>query len=68
VVRFTVEGTHQGALLGIPSTGRRLLVSGISIYRLAEGRIAENWEEGDRLGLLQQLGVIPATAPSATRA
>ena len=67
MVRFTVEGTHQGALLGIPSTGRRLLVSGISIYRLA-GKMAENWEEGDRLGLLQQLGVIPARAPTATRA
>jgi predicted ester cyclase len=67
VVRFTVEGTHHGALLGIPPTGKRLRACGISIYRLAEGRIAENWEEGDRLGLLQQLGAIPAQAPSGDK-
>jgi len=60
VVRFTAEGTHQGNLLGVPPTGKRLRVTGISIYRLVEGKVMEHWEEGDRLGLLQQLGVIPA--------
>jgi steroid delta-isomerase-like uncharacterized protein len=65
VVRFTAEGTHQGRLLGVPATGKRVRVSGISIYRLAEGRLVEHWEEGDRLGLLQQLGVIPTVAPAA---
>jgi steroid delta-isomerase-like uncharacterized protein len=62
VVRFTAEGTHEGTLLGVPPTGKRLRISGISIYRLAEGKVVEHWEEGDRLGLLQQLGVIPAPA------
>ena len=66
VVRFTAEGTHEGTLLGVPPTGKRLRVSGISIYRLAEGKIVEHWEEGDRLGLLQQLGVIPTAAATAT--
>ena len=58
VVRWTAEGTHQGELLGIPPTGKRLRFSGISIYRLAEGKVAEVWEEFDRLGLMQHLGVI----------
>jgi len=66
VVRFTAEGTHEGTLLGVPPTGKRLRVSGISIYRLAEAKIVEHWEEGDRLGLLQQLGVIPTPAATAT--
>jgi steroid delta-isomerase-like uncharacterized protein len=65
VVRFTAEGTHEGTLLGVPPTGKRLRVSGISIYRLAEAKIVEHWEEGDRLGLLQQLGVIPTPAATA---
>jgi predicted ester cyclase len=66
VVRFTAEGTHDGTLLGVPPTGKRMRISGISIYRLAEGKFVEHWEEGDRLGLLQQLGVIPAPAAPAT--
>jgi steroid delta-isomerase-like uncharacterized protein len=65
-VRRSYEGTHQGELLGIPATGKRLQVGSISIFRLAEGKIAENWEQLDRLALMQQLGVIPApTAPTA---
>jgi predicted ester cyclase len=60
VVRYTAEGTQQGALLGVPPTGKRFRISAISIYRLAEGKVAEQWEQGDLLGLMQQLGVIPA--------
>jgi steroid delta-isomerase-like uncharacterized protein len=60
VVRYTGEGTQQGELLGIPPTGKRFRFSGICIIRLAEGKIAENWEEDDVLGLMQQLGVLPA--------
>jgi len=60
VVRYTGEGTQQGELLGIPPTGKRFRFSGICIIRLAEGKIAENWEQDDLLGLMQQLGVLPA--------
>jgi len=63
--RWTVEGTHRGELLGIPATGRRFRFNGVSIYRLAEGKIAEQWEQLDRLGLLQQLGALPAPVPPA---
>jgi len=57
-VRFTVEGTQQGALLGIPPAGKHFRISDIGIYRLAEGKIAENWEQADMLGLMQQLGLL----------
>jgi steroid delta-isomerase-like uncharacterized protein len=65
-VRRTYEGTHTGGpLLGIPATGKRFQFGGISIFRLANGRIAEHWEQLDRLALMQQLGVVPAPdAPS----
>ena len=60
VVRYTAEGTQQGKLLGVPPTRKHFRISAISIYRLAEGKVAEQWEQGDLLGLMQQLGVIPA--------
>jgi predicted ester cyclase len=47
-------------LLGIPPSGKRFRIIAICIYRLAEGKVAENWEQADLLGLMQQLGVIPA--------
>jgi steroid delta-isomerase-like uncharacterized protein len=66
--RWTAEGTHQGELLGIPPTGQRFRFSGISIFRIRDGRIVEQREEWDRLSLLQQLGAIPARAASAAEA
>ena len=65
-VRRSYAGTHQGELLGIPATGKQVRIGSISVFRLAEGKIAEHWEQWDRLALLQQLGVIPApSAPTA---
>jgi steroid delta-isomerase-like uncharacterized protein len=61
--RWTAEGTHQGELLGVPATGKRFRFSGISICRLAEGKMAEQFEQWDRLDLMQQLGVIPSPGP-----
>ena len=57
--RWTLEGTHQGELLGIPATGKRVKVSGMSISRLADGKQVEHWSVMDQLGMMQQLGVIP---------
>jgi hypothetical protein len=53
-VRWTAEGTHRGELLGIPPTGRPARISGITIYRLAEGRIAEQFERWDNFKSLQK--------------
>ena len=67
-VRRSYEGTHSGGpLLGIPATGKRLQFGSISIFRLADGRIAEHWEQLDRLALMQQLGVVPAPGARAAR-
>jgi steroid delta-isomerase-like uncharacterized protein len=59
VTRITVRGTHQGELLGVPATGKRIEVTGISVDRIEGGKIVEGWVSWDRLGLLRQLGAIP---------
>ena len=58
--RFTGHGTHQGELMGIPATGKEVTVSGINIARIAGGKIMERWEEFDMMGMMVQLGVVPA--------
>ena len=60
VLRWTMRGTHQGELLGIPPTGKQITNAGISIYRLVNGKIAEEWFWPDNLNSFQQMGVIPA--------
>jgi steroid delta-isomerase-like uncharacterized protein len=62
VTRWTARGTHQAELFGIPATGKQATVGGITIDRIVEGRIAESWTNWDTLGLLQQLGALPAMA------
>ena len=59
VVRWTASLTHTGEFEGLPPTGKRAVVQGIFIHRLAGGKIVEDWANRDTLGLLQQLGVIP---------
>ena len=60
VTRWTGRGTHGAELMGLPSTGKQVMVPGIWIHRLAGGKIAESWNVWDTLGMLQQLGAIPA--------
>jgi steroid delta-isomerase-like uncharacterized protein len=60
VVRLTFHGTHQAALMGIPATGKQISGTGINIHRLASGKAVEQWGNSDDLGLMQQLGVVPA--------
>jgi steroid delta-isomerase-like uncharacterized protein len=59
-VRWSVRGTHSGDLMGIAATGRSISLTGITIYRLENGKIAESWAESNQLGLMQQLGVVPS--------
>ncbi len=59
-VRFTFAGTQQGELMGIPPTGKQVTVTAILIARLVNGKFVEGWINYDALGMLQQLGVIPA--------
>lgn len=62
VTRWTGRGTHTGELMGIAPTGKEVTVSGITISRLANGKIAEDWELMDALGMMVQLGAVPQPA------
>jgi steroid delta-isomerase-like uncharacterized protein len=61
VTRWQATGVHAGEFNGIPATGRRVSLTGISIDRIAGGRIVESWEVTDDAGLLRQLGVDPTS-------
>jgi steroid delta-isomerase-like uncharacterized protein len=61
VSRYTWSGTHQGEYYGIPATGKRANWTSTVTFRIADGRIREAWLNYDRLGLMQQLGVVPMT-------
>jgi steroid delta-isomerase-like uncharacterized protein len=53
---WLASGTHQGDLMGLPPTGKSVTVSAIEIYRLAGGKIAEQWVVVDNTSMLRQLG------------
>jgi steroid delta-isomerase-like uncharacterized protein len=59
VSRTTTTGTNTQPLMGMPATGKSVVVTGIQIDRIVDGKIVESWGNFDQLGLLQQLGVIP---------
>lgn len=59
VERFTTRGTHLGEFEGIPPTRKRVEFTGMSVFRIDEGRIAEERTAVDLLALMRQLGVIP---------
>jgi steroid delta-isomerase-like uncharacterized protein len=58
--RWVLTGTQTGPLRGIPPTGKRAVMSGMTIMRIADGKIVAGWHNYDMAGLLQQLGLIPA--------
>ena len=60
VYRWTFSGTHKAEFNGLPATGKHVEVRAISVNRVAGGKIVEEWENFDQLGMMQQLGVIPA--------
>jgi steroid delta-isomerase-like uncharacterized protein len=64
VTRWTGKGTHDGELMGVAPTGKWVEVDGIAIDRIADGRIVESWTCFDALGMMQQLGAIPAAQPA----
>jgi steroid delta-isomerase-like uncharacterized protein len=65
VTRWVGHGVHNSELMGLPPTGREIHVDAITIHRIADGRIAEDWTVWDALGLLQQLGAVPAPEGAA---
>ena len=59
VLRWTDGGTHRGEFMGVAPTGKRVTMTGIDIYRIEQGKIAEYRCSEDELGLLRQLGAAP---------
>ena len=66
-VRWTARGTNTGAGNGIPATGRAVQINGTTLFRMADGRIAEEWTCADSLSLMRQLDLL-ATRPAAPAA
>ncbi|MGD1004625.1 MAG: ester cyclase [Methanoregulaceae archaeon] len=60
--RFTARGVHNGEFMGLPPTGKPITMTGIEIFRIQEGKIAELWGEANLMGLMQQLGILPGSA------
>ena len=56
--RWSARGIHEGEIMGIPPTGKETTVTGITISRLKDGKVAEDWLNWDALGMLVQLGAI----------
>lgn len=63
-VRWTARGTNTGSGNGIPATGKKVHTTGITMFRFADGAIAEEWTAGNSLSLMRQLGLLPAPAAS----
>jgi steroid delta-isomerase-like uncharacterized protein len=66
VARLSLRGTHNGSFMGVPTTGRRVNSTGLSIFRLEDGKIAEEWFIFDALGLIQELSSAPPTTGAAS--
>jgi steroid delta-isomerase-like uncharacterized protein len=64
-VLHTHTAKHTGSFMQVPATGKEIVVSGVEVYCLENGKITEFWRHDDDLGLMMQLGVVPAPAKAA---
>jgi steroid delta-isomerase-like uncharacterized protein len=62
--RVTVRCTHEGELMGIPASGKQVEFMETHISRIVGGKIVERWGQWDALGMMQQIGVVPAPGQS----
>jgi steroid delta-isomerase-like uncharacterized protein len=65
ITRWKGSGTHKNELMGIPPTGKFVEVQGVWIHRIKDNKIVESDNVWDTLGMLQQLGVVPAMGQAA---
>ena len=65
VAHWRAHATHQGEYMGIPPTGNRVNFTGISIYRIEGGKIAESWGVSEDLDLMRQIGAVPEPGQEA---
>ena len=66
-LRYRLQGTHSGAYLGVAPTGLRFDVEGLTLLRIAQGRVVEEWHSPTELAILRQLGAVHANVPHAGR-
>jgi steroid delta-isomerase-like uncharacterized protein len=64
VARATWRGTHTGAFMGLPPTGKQLAVGAVITERFRDGKSAEHWSLFDSLSMMQQLGLVPPPQPA----
>jgi steroid delta-isomerase-like uncharacterized protein len=67
VMRYRIEGTHEGELFGVPPTGRRVSIESITVERVSGGKIREHWRVTETLDMMRQLGAISAPEHAAGR-
>jgi len=60
VGRGVISGTHKGEFFGVPATGKKVHWTGTRLFKMKDGKITDGWVNIDMLGLMQQMGVIPA--------
>jgi predicted ester cyclase len=66
-LRYRLQGTHEGSYLGVAPTGLGFDVEGLTLLRVADGRVVEEWHSPTELAILRQLGAVRANVPHAGR-
>ena len=64
ILRYTSKATHKGTFMGISPTGKKLVVKGVEIYKIAGNKVSESWDFHDSLGGMMQMGVFPNITPN----
>ena len=62
ITRWTATGTHDGELMGMPATGKKVEITGVTIDRFEDGKVVEGWTNWDTFGMMQQLGAVAEAA------
>src|SRR6266852_3817155 len=65
-VSWTISGTHKGEFMGVPATNKKVSVDGITINHIVNAKIMDSYISWDALGMMQQLGVVPALGQTKT--
>jgi steroid delta-isomerase-like uncharacterized protein len=67
-LRWQLQMTHTGQFLRYPATNKKVNISGITIFRMASGKLVAGWDKWDQLGLLEQIGAVPVQVPKPVQA
>ncbi len=68
VASWTISGTHKGEFWGVRPTNKKMSMDGMTIHHIANGKIIDSYISSDALGLMRQMGVVPALHPPKSAA